>query len=185
MALVMAVSLGACERSSTRPLQASDSRHIPQGIARDFELVYTETSKEMSTQDSAYSRKSIVLRSALNENYDNLAFGYQVFPEGLTLFIYDDKGQESRVKADYGRVYSRTNLIDLRGNVRLESHDGKVLETQQLFFDRGDSWIFTEEAFTYTNPEEGTVMDGEGMDFNREFTYFRAAKTNGVIAVSE
>lgn len=185
MALVMAVSLWGCDRKSQPPIPLGTPKYYPQGIARDFELIYSEVPRELSSQDSAYTRKSIILRSPLNENYDNLDFKHQIFPEGLTLIIYDDQSQESRVKADYGIVYSQTNLIDLRGNVRLDSHDGKILETQQLYFNRTDGWIFTEQAFTYTNPEEGTVMDGVGMDFNRDFTYFQAARTNGVIAISE
>jgi len=185
MAFVMAVSLSGCSPKPRPPEAVGSQKHVPQGIARDFELVYTETPRELSSQDSAYSARTLVLRSPLNENYDNLSFRHQVFPKGLVLSIYDKDGNESRVKADYGIVYSQTNLIDLRGNVKLESHDGKILETQQLYFNRRDSWIFTEEPFTYLNPEEGTLMDGVGMDFNREFTYFRAAKTNGVISVNE
>lgn len=159
--------------------------YYPQGVATNFELTYTEIPRELSTQDSSYSHKTIVLRSPLNQNFDNLSFKYQIFPEGLNLFIYDEEGQESRVRADYGIIYSQTNLIDLRGNVVLESFDGKVLSTDQLYFNRAESWIFTEGEFTYTNPEEGTVMDGIGMDFNRDFTILRAKQTNGVIAIKE
>jgi len=59
------------------------------------------------------------------------------------------------------------------------------LETQQLYWDRSNKWIFTEEAFTYTNPEDGTLMDGEGMDFNRDFTFFKAHKTFGLMSIKE
>jgi hypothetical protein len=76
-------------------------------------------------------------------------------------------------------------LIDLQGNVVIESHDGKKLETPQLYWNRGDNWIFTENDFVYTNPEDGTIMNGEGMDFNRDFTFFNAHKTYGLMTISE
>jgi len=158
---------------------------FPQGVAQNFTLTYTETVEAMSTQDSANSRVVAVLTSPLSEDFDNQAFKFRTFPEGLQVDFYDEKSQKSVIVADYGIVYSQTNLIDLRGNVIIKSHDGKKLETDQLYYDRKNNWIFTEAAFTYTNPEDGTVMDGEGMDFNKDFTFFKAHKTYGLMTIKE
>ncbi|SDW70004.1 LPS export ABC transporter periplasmic protein LptC [Flagellimonas zhangzhouensis] len=158
---------------------------FPQGVAHNFTLTYTETKEAMSAQDSAESRIIAVLSSPVSEDYDNQYFKFKNFPEGLRVDFYDDNDQKSVVVADYGIVYSQTNLIDLQGNVVIETHDGKKLETDQLFVDRKNNWIFTEAAFKYTNPEDGTVMDGEGMDFNRDFSYFKAHKTYGLMTIKE
>ncbi len=158
---------------------------FPQGVAHNFTLTYTETKEAMSAQDSADSRIIAVLTSPLSEDFDNQIFKYKNFPEGLRVDFYDDKNQKSVVVADYGIVYSQTNLIDLQGNVVIETHDGKKLETDQLFIDRKNNWVFTEATFKYTNPEDGTVMDGEGMDFNRDFSYFKAHKTYGLMTIKE
>ena len=158
---------------------------FPQGIAHNFTLTYTETIEEMSTQDSATSRVVAVLTSPLSEDFDNQRFKFKTFPEGLQVDFYDEKNKKSVIVADYGIVYSQTNLIDLRGNVVIESHDGKKLETDQLYFDRKNNWIFTEASFKYTNPEDGTVMDGEGMDFNKDFTFFKAHRTYGLMTIKE
>ncbi|WP_349351992.1 MULTISPECIES: LPS export ABC transporter periplasmic protein LptC [unclassified Flagellimonas] len=158
---------------------------FPQGVAQNFTLTYTETVEAMSTQDSAKSRVIAVLTSPLSEDFDNQRFKFRTFPEGLRVDFFNEKNQKSVIIADYGIVYSQTNLIDLRGNVVLESHDGKKLETDQLYFDRKNNWIFTEASFTYTNPEDRTVMDGEGMDFNKDFTFFKAHKTYGMMTIKE
>lgn len=158
---------------------------FPQGVAQNFTLTYTETVEAMSTQDSANSRVVAVLTSPLSEDFDNQTFKFRTFPKGLQVDFYDDKRQKSVIVADYGIVYSQTNLIDLRGNVVIKSHDGKKLETDQLYYDRKNNWIFTEASFTYTNPEDGTVMDGEGMDFNKDFTFFKAHKTYGLMTIKE
>lgn len=158
---------------------------FPQGVAQNFTLTYTETVESMNTRDSATSRVIAVLKSPLSEDFDNQRFKFKTFPEGLQVDFYDDKGQKSVVVSDYAIYYSQTNLIDLQGNVVIETHDGKKLETDQLYVDRKNNWIFTEAAFKYTNPEDATVMDGEGMDFNKDFTFFKAHKTYGLMTIKE
>lgn len=158
---------------------------FPQGVAQNFVLTYTETIEEMSTEDSSNTKVIAILTSPITEDFDNQDFKYRTFPKGLKVDFFDEKNQKSVIIADYGIVYSQTSLIDLQGNVVIESHDGKKLETPQLFYDRSNNWIFTEEVFTYTNPEDGTVMDGEGMDFNRDFSLFKAHKTFGLMTIKE
>ena len=166
----VAILFVACQDNYKRVGEEAVERVFPQGVAKNFTLTYTEAQRELSNIDSADSRIIAILKSPLNENYENLSFRHQIFPEGLEVDFYDEEGRKNTIKADYGMVYSQTNLIDLQGNVLIESHDGKKLETSQLYWDRKNKWIFTQHKFTYTNPEDGTVMDGEGMDFNRDFT---------------
>ena len=175
----------ACKDNYKRVGEEATATIYPQGIAKNFTLTYSETIKELSNKDSSRTRVIAVLKSPLNEDYENLSFKHRIFPEGLQVDFYDDDNKKSVIKADYGIIYSDTNVIDLQGNVILESHDGKKLEAPQLYWNRSDNWIFTEKAFVYTNPEDGTIMNGEGMDFNRDFTLFNAHKTYGLVTISE
>ncbi len=181
----VAILFMGCQDNYKRVGEEAVERVFPQGVAENFTLTYTEAKKELSTLDSANSRVIVVLRSPLNANYENLTFKHQIFPEGLEIDFYDEEGRKNIITAEYAMVYSQTNLIDLQGNVLIESHDGKKLETPQLYWDRKNNWIFTEEEFTYTNPTDGTIMDGEGMDFNKDFTYFNAHKTYGLMTIKE
>ncbi|SMP25763.1 LPS export ABC transporter protein LptC [Muriicola jejuensis] len=185
MVFTVAIFFYGCQDTYKR---VGDERQIliyPQGVAQNFELTYTETTGELESEDKGSSRVIAVLRSPLSEDYENMVFKYRTFPQGLVLEYYDQDNNKSTIKADYGIIYSQTNIIDLRGNVVIETHEGKKLETPQLYWDREDEWIFTQEKFTYTNPEDGTIMDGEGMDFNRDFTYFKAHRTYGYISIKE
>ena len=175
----------ACGDGYKRVGEEALKKNYPQGVATNFTLTYTEAEKEMSSLDSATTRIIAVLKSPLNEDYDNQRFKYKVFPKGLQVDFYDEDNQKSIIKADYGIIYSQTNLIDLQGNVVIENQDGLKLETPQLYWDRTNKWIFTEAEFTYTNPEDGTVMDGKGMDFNRELTFLSAQKTFGIMTIKE
>ena len=183
--MTVAILFWNCGDSYQRVGEEKLTKRYPQGVAENFTLTYTEIDKKMSSQDSAASRDIAILKSPINEDYDNLGFKYKEFPKGLQVDFFDEKNQKSVITADYGIIYSQTNLIDLRGNVVIESHDGKKLETPQLFWDRKNKWIFTEATFRFTNPEDGTIMDGEGMDFNRELTLFNAQKTYGIVTISD
>ncbi|MFT6723148.1 MAG: LPS export ABC transporter protein LptC, partial [Flavobacteriaceae bacterium] len=112
-------------------------------------------------------------------------FPYRTFPDGLVMEVFDAQNNKSIIKSDYGIIYSATNVIDLRGNVVILTHDGKKVRTPQLFYDKSSEWIFTSEKFTYINPDNQTVMDGKGMDFNRDFSFLNAHKTFGYMTIKE
>jgi LPS export ABC transporter protein LptC len=154
-------------------------------VAQNFELTYTETTDELESEDQGNSHVIAVLKSPVSEDFDNMIFKYRTFPKGLEVEYYDQDNNKSTIRADYGIIYSNTNIIDLRGNVVIETHDGKKMETPQLYWDRKEEWIFTQEKFRYTDPEDGTIMDGEGMDFNRDFSFFKAHRTYGLMTIKE
>lgn len=158
---------------------------FPQGIAENFVLTYTETPEKLESEAMDSTRVIAILTSPISEDFDNLSFPYRTFPKGLRLEYFDADNNKSTITANYGIIYTSTDLIDLRGDVVLETHDGKKLETPQLYWDRSNEWIFTEETFKYTNPEDGTIMDGAGMDFNREFSLLEAHKTTGLMLIKE
>lgn len=185
MVLAVAMFFLGCKDTYQRVGEDKPETVFPQGVAEHFVLTYTETMEELQSEGSSGSRVIAVLTSARSEDYENLQFPYRTFPEGLLVEYFDEAGQKSTIRADYAIIYARTNVIDLQGNVVLETHDGKRLETPQLYWDRSTDWIFTQNRFTFTNPEEGTVLNGQGMDFNRDFTYFNAHKTGGEMLVKE
>ncbi len=158
---------------------------FPQGVAKNFTLTYTESRRSLENEDIDTTSVISVLRGPVMEDFENLEFPYRTFPEGLVVDIYDEQNNKSVIRADYGIRYPATNLIDLQGNVVIETHDGKMLETPQLYYDQITKWVFTQNKFKYTNPEEGTIMDGEGMDFNKDFSFLNAHKTYGLMAIKE
>ena len=181
----MAMLFLSCKDNYKRVGDESAPLIFPQWVAEDFVLTYTETKNEVGSEGAEGSRVIAVLTSRESENFENLPFKYSTFPKGLQVDFYDDQNNKSVIKSDYGIIYSDTNLIDLQGNVVIETHDGKILETPQLYWDRASQWIFTQAKFKYTNPEEGTIMDGVGMDFNQDFSFLNAHKTNGLMSINE
>ncbi len=182
----MAMLFFACKDNYKRVGNEAKKNVFPQGVAENFKLTYTEAKGRVTIKDSiAETRVVAVLISPISEDFENMSFRHRTFPKGLLVNFYDEKNKKSVIKADYGIIYSDTNVIDLQGNVIIKSHDGKKLETSQLYWDRTNEWIFTQEKFKFTNPEDGTVMDGIGMDFNKDLSQTKAHKTTGLMLIKE
>ena len=135
-------------------------------------MVYTDSTKIQA-----------ILTAPKHIDYSNLDFQYAEFPDGLKVIFFDDAGNENEVIANYGLLYNKTKLIDLKGNVQLKSHEGSILTTNQLFWDAQNEWLFTEQAFTFKDKDYN--FDAQRLDTNKDFTKFQTGNLIGTISVSE
>lgn len=142
------------------------------GTAQNIRMVYTDSLKIQA-----------ILTAPVHVDYTNLSFQYAEFPKGLKVVFFDSSNNENTVTAEYGLLYNATNLIDLRKNVVLTSSDGSLLKTDQLFWDAGNEWLFTERPFTFENQDYN--LNAIRLDTNKEFSKFQTGKLTGTIAVSE
>ena len=113
-------------------------------------------------------------------DYSNIKNAFTEFPNGITVTMFDDNGKTTTIVADYAISYKKTDIIDLQGNVVINSHDGKKLETSQLYFDQKNEWFFTEKIFKYTD-EAGGFLQGPGVDFSKDFKVFNMQKSSGEV----
>jgi LPS export ABC transporter protein LptC len=183
--VVTMAMLFSCQDGYKRVGDEAIKRIVPQGIAKDFVLTYTEIPKKITSEDIGTTRVMAVLSGPVRKDFENLNFPYQTFPEGLLLEIFNEKEERTTIEADYGIFYSATGVVDLKGNVIIKSDDGKKLEAPQLYYDRTNEWAFTQEKFKFTNPEDGTVMDGKGLDIKKDLSIMNAHKTFGLMLIKE
>lgn len=162
----------SCQNAYQEIQKLNLPKKFPAGVARNFELVYTDSTKVKA-----------ILKSPVNEDYSNQPFPYQEFPEGLKVDFFDNENNRSTVTADYGIIYSATGLIELIGNVVLQTHDGKRLTAPQMYWDQKNEWIFTEKSYTFAS--EDLNMTGMGIDFNKEFTVVNSHSNTGDALVKE
>lgn len=185
MVCIMAMLFFACTDGYKRVGEEAAKKVYPRGVVEDFVLTYTESPEKLGSEDTGTSKVLAVLSGPLRNDYEQLIFPYQTFPKGLLVEIFNEKNEKTTIEADYGILYSSTSIVDLRGNVIIKADDGKKLETPQLYYDRGNEWAFTKEKFKFTNPEDGTVMDGEGMDIQKDLKNLNAYKTYGLMLIKE
>ncbi|MFS4468576.1 LPS export ABC transporter periplasmic protein LptC [Maribacter sp. 2210JD10-5] len=185
MVTSMAILFLCCKDNYKRVGEEAQKNIYPQGVAEDFTLTYTESPEKINSEATGASRVLAVMSGPLRNDFENLEFPYQTFPKGLLVEIFNEENEKITIEADHGVYYTATSIVDLQGNVIIKSEDGKKLEAPQLYYDRANEWAFTQEKFKFTNPEDGTIMDGEGMDIKKDLSFLNAHKTYGLMLIKE
>lgn len=149
--------LFSCESNFKEVQKINVSNFAPMGETDTVNLKYTDS-----------GRVKAILVSAKMLDYGNAAFPYTEFPVGVDITLYDAQQQKSYVVSDYAIRYKQTDVIDLQGNVKITSHDGKILETTQLYYDQKREWFFTEKKCKLTLGP-GNEFYTKGFDASRDF----------------
>ena len=161
-----------CESNFKEVQKSNFSEFVPSGEAEKINLKYTDS-----------GRITAILVSPKMMEYANVAFPFTDFPKGIDVTLYDKNNKRTIILADFATSYKSTNIIDLKGNVKITSQDGQILETDQLYFDQKNEWFFTENSFKFTDPK-GT-SNGQGIDFSKDFKVINSQKIAGEIESDE
>lgn len=175
LVLISVVILGvssSCESNLKEVQKINVSEFSPSGDADSITLKYTDSGKI----------KAILVASKMLD-FATVKYPFTEFPNGINVTLYDQKGKRTFIRSDYAVQFKGTDLIDLQGNVKINTEDNQVLETQQLYFDQKNEWFFTEGKFKFTAPKG--ISNGEGIDFNKDFTIMNTQKFSGEIEQSE
>ena len=164
--IIASFFLISCEDNINEVRKINFKELNPVGEAQNFNLKYTETGKIKAILDSPQML-----------DYSHLEFPFTEFPKGIKVTIYDDQGKQNFVTSNYAISYSGSNLIDLSGKVKITTFDGKMLETEQLYYDQKNEWFFTQKQYKYT--DKGNVINGVGIDFSKDFTVLDTQQING------
>ena len=162
----------SCKNNFEQVKQLNQFDALPVGEADTIRVVYTDSAQTLA-----------ILTAPKNLDYTNQPFPYSEFPTGVEVVFYDEKNKETFVKADYGILYNRTNLVDLRGNVQITTPEGADLRTAQLYWDVDREWVFTEENFTFKNKDYDIAA--RVLDASRSFNKITTGPLVGSVAVEE
>ena len=146
----------SCKDNYNEVQKLGVSENEPIGEAENINFKKTDSGKV-----------TINLISPKRLDFSNRDFPYEEFPNGITLFFYDKENKKSTVESDYAIFYSQTGIIDLQGNVLITSHDGDVLKTKQLYFDRKKEWLFSNN-YIEIKGKDGSLIRGNVFDANFE-----------------
>jgi LPS export ABC transporter protein LptC len=163
------IALAACESNFKEVQRMGSVTFSPVGQSEDINLKYTDSGKVKA-----------ILVSPLMMDYTNLEYGFNEFPKGVNITLYDERNNKNYVVSDYAIRYENTDIIDLQGNVKITSFDGKVLQTEQLYYDQKNEWFYTEKNFKFTDGEGGFI-EGPGIDFSKDFKVVNMQRSSGQI----
>ncbi len=170
--LLCAVVAVSCKNNFDQIKQLNQFDSLPIGEADTIRVVYTDSARTLA-----------VLSASKNIDYTNQPFPYSEFPNGVEVVFYDDNGKETFVSANYGIMYTRTNMVDLQGNVHITTPEGADLRTSQLYWDIDREWVFTEENFTFKNKDYDIAA--RVLDASRSFHKITTGPLVGSVVVEE
>jgi LPS export ABC transporter protein LptC len=162
----------SCEDNFQEIKKINNYKNFPIGVAENIKLIYTDSAKVKA-----------ILTSPLNNDFTNQLFPYSEFPDGVKITFFDNKNQETTVTSDYAIAYNKTNIVDLVGNVVINTHDGSVLKTSQIYWDPEQEWLFTEKKFTFKNIDYD--ISAVRLDANRSFTIFNSGELEGQVVIED
>ena len=116
----------ACENDFKDVQKVGILQNQPVGEAEDIDLKYTEFKL-----DTVRLLANLISPKMLD--YSNREFPFREFPNGIFLKIYDDDNKLTTITSNYAIFYTETNIIDLRGNVTITTHEQETLVTEQLY----------------------------------------------------
>ncbi|KOS07701.1 hypothetical protein AM493_17865 [Flavobacterium akiainvivens] len=161
------LALTACESNLKEVQRMGSVTFNPVGVSENINLKYTEGGKVQA-----------VLKSKKMLDYTHLQYGFNEFPDGVDLTLYDAQGQQTFVVADYAIRYEGTDIIDMQGNVKITSNDGNRLTAPQLYYDQKNQWFYTEKNFKFTD-NKGGYYEGPGIDFSKDFKVVNMQQNSG------
>jgi len=164
------VTLISCKNNFKDVQQVGVLQNEPAGVADTINLKYT---------DSFKLRANLLSPKMLD--YSNRQFSFSEFPEGIELTIYDTDGNMSKIFADYAIIYNETDLVDLRGNVILATHENDSLFTSQMYFDQKKEWVFTNKDFRLRN--KGSDIVGRGFDSDKDMEDYEMLEIGGEVEI--
>ena len=112
----------------------------------------------------------------------NDILNYSELFNDVELIIYDEN-KTSTIKSDYAIIYNLYKFIEFKGNVVIETTDGELLVTEQLYYDSENEWLFTENSFEYIDKSNKIIADR--LDSNRDFTDLVTGKLTGSINITD
>ena len=167
--LLAILFLQSCESNLKDVQRIYKTSFVPTGEADSINLKYTDSGRVKS-----------ILQSLKMIDYSTAKNPFVEFPKSVLVTLIDANGNKTTVIADKAISYKKTEVIDLIGNVKIQTYDGKILETNQLYFDQKNEWFFTEEAFTFKDAD-GSYLQGIGIDFSKDFKIFNMQNNNGEV----
>ncbi|UKM66197.1 LPS export ABC transporter periplasmic protein LptC [Flavobacteriaceae bacterium GSB9] len=162
----------SCNDSLKQVQQIGISDNEPIGVDYNMNVKYIDS-----------GRVSANLISAKMLDYTNRDFPFNEFVDGVTLYVYDKDNKKSTVVADYAIVYGNTDLIDMRDNVVITTHDNSVLKTDQLYYDQKKEWLFTNHPVEFQTEQD--LIKGNGFDSDSKFENAQVLEVTGIITIEE
>lgn len=122
-----------------------------------------------------------ILAEKMSRRFDDKALE---FNDGLRVYFYNERKEiESKLRANYGKIYDNQNEILVRDDVVVINVEGEKLNSEELIWKKKDGRIYSDKFVKITTEEE--IIYGTGFESNQDFTDYTIKNISGIISVDE
>ncbi|MBS9774654.1 MAG: LPS export ABC transporter periplasmic protein LptC [Tenacibaculum sp.] len=173
IAIISLIAMFSCANNTKEVKDLLVKKNKPIGIAKDVNYVYKDSGKVTNKLKTPI----------LNDFSNRKEHPYNEFPKGLEIVIISKNQKDSTtIIGDYALTYNKTNISEIKGNVIIINHTQKVkLETNQLFWDQKEKYIFTEKGFRLTTTKD--TINGFGFESKQDLTKWVAKDITGDVDI--
>ncbi|MDR0954070.1 MAG: LPS export ABC transporter periplasmic protein LptC [Rikenellaceae bacterium] len=159
-------------------------RRAEQVASVEKETLITMQSTDLTVRNSVNGKLSYLFETPLLERYELAEEPYMEFRQGVKMTTYNDSTQlvESTLVADFAKYIEPKQLWEARGNVVATNAEGRVLKTEQLFWDEKEDRIYSVVRSQMTEGEDVTI--GDGFETNSAFDNYRIHNPRGKVRVN-
>lgn len=149
-------------------------KNLPIGAAKNVHLIHTDSGQVKT-----------ILTAPLMQDFSNRAdHPYTLFPEGVRIKSFDEKGDSVILTAGYSITFTKTNISEVKDSVVVSNPAEKTkLFTDQLFWDSNEHYIYTEKKFTLITQSD--TIHGQGFESNEDLSKVNMKSIKGSVYVNE
>jgi LPS export ABC transporter protein LptC len=164
----------SCENSMKEVQILTTNQNLPLQKGKEVEYIFTDSTK---IQYRAFAIEFV--ETATEEGKFN------EFPKGGRIISYDsDESVAWEIKANYAKNYANNKIWELRNNVVAKSDDGKVINTELLFWDQNKKLIYSDQ-YVRIITEDGQVLEGTSFTSDEEMNEIRMKNVSGEVFLED
>ena len=152
-------------------------------LPSNLDSLKTQVSENLVVLSSENGVLASRFETPLMERYELAAEPFMEFRKGIKIESYNDstREKESDLIADYAKYLETQELWEARGNVVATGKDGKILKTEQLFWDQKQDKVYSNVHSLVIDGEEYT--EASYFETNSAFDDYLIRKARGQFSV--
>jgi LPS export ABC transporter protein LptC len=164
--------LFSCENSIKEVNKVTKKDNTPLLSGENVDFTYTDSTKTI------YKARAIEFIQVKKEDEE-----YYEFPKGGFLNSFnEDEVSEWEIKADYAKHFIKEQLWELRNNVVAKGTDGKIINTELLYWDQKKGRIYSDRYVRITTAD-GQVLEGNSFESDDKLNKIVLSKVKGELLI--
>ncbi len=167
---ILLLALSACTNEPKKIQLFADVKNLNRELAEIVEILYTDSAKLKAKVNAP-----VVVRVTMGESYTEM-------PKGLQARFFDSREQQNAfLKADYGKRFTLSQMMEVRGRVLVVNEKGDSLNTEKLVWYENQDRLYTDQPVRIKTKDE--IIYGDGLESNQDFSRYRILNVKGVVSL--